>query len=292
MTTPPEKIRNLLAQDCCHIIPCCYDGLSAKMVEQAGFLLTFMSGFAVSAARLGLPDTGLISFGEMIDQGRNICTSVNIPVMGDGDTGYGNALNVRRTVEGYARAGFGAVMIEDQLSPKRCGHTKGKLVVSRDEAYERIEAAVDARNEGMDILIIARTDAREKHGLDEAIARAKTFSDLGADVLFVEAPQSEEEMQRICREARGVHMANIIEGGKTPSLTPEELHAIGFKIAAYPLSLISAAMKAISNTLEELMSGKSASTIMSFEEVRRRVGFDDYYQMEKRYSTSGRVDKE
>lgn len=154
------SLKALLAKPGLLIMPCCYDALSAKLIEQAGFKLTFMSGFAVSASRLGLPDTGLISYGEMIDQGRSICTATSLPVLGDGDTGYGNAVNTKRTVQGYAQAGFACIMIEDQVSPKRCGHTKGKQVVDRHEACKRIEAAVDARNEGADIMIMARTDAR------------------------------------------------------------------------------------------------------------------------------------
>lgn len=288
MKTQAEKLRNLLAQDQCHVMPCCYDALSAKMIEQAGFSFTFMSGFAVSATRLGLPDTGLISYGEMLDQGRTLCAAVSIPVMGDGDTGYGNALNVRRTVDGYARAGFAAVMIEDQLAPKRCGHTKGKLVVSRDEAFERIRAAVDVRDEGQDILIIGRTDARTDHGLDEAIMRAQTYADIGADILFVEAPESAEEMRTICKEVPGVHMANMIDGGKTPVLSPSELHTIGFKIAAYPLALLSSAMQAISTALEDLQQGKPLKQVMPFADVRRIIGFEDYYTDEKRYDTSRR----
>jgi 2-methylisocitrate lyase-like PEP mutase family enzyme len=153
-------------------MPCCWDALSARLIERAGFPLTFMSGFAVSAARLALPDTQLISYAEMLDQGRSICDAVQIPVIGDADTGYGNAVNVKRTVTGYARAGFAAAMIEDQLAPKRCGHTRGKDVVSRGEAIARIQAAVDARDEGAGVLILARTDAAAVHGLDEAIARA------------------------------------------------------------------------------------------------------------------------
>jgi len=269
-------------------MPCCFDGLSAKMIEQAGFALTFMSGFAVSSARLGLPDTGLISYGEMVDQGRNICSSISIPVMGDGDTGYGNAMNVRRTVDGYARAGFAAVMIEDQVSPKRCGHTRGKLVVPRDEACERIQAAVDMREEGLDVLIIGRTDARTDHGLEEAMERAKSFSELGADILFIEAPESVEEMQTICREVDGVHMANIIDGGKTPLLSPSELHTIGFKLAAYPLVLVSAAMQAMAAALKDLQAGKLPPGLMSFKEVRQIVGFDEYYDVEKGYGASSR----
>jgi 2-methylisocitrate lyase-like PEP mutase family enzyme len=287
MVSQAAKLRTLLSQDTCHAMPCCWDGLSAKMIADAGFGFTFMSGFAVSASRIAAPDTGLISFGEMLDQGRNICAATPIPVIGDGDTGYGNALNVRRTVEMYARAGFAAVMIEDQLAHKRCGHTKGKLVVERAEALNRIKAAVDAREAGADIMILARTDARHAHGLDEAITRAKAFSDIGADILFIEAPQSQDEMARLTREAPGIHMANIVEGGATPILSPSELHQLGYRFAAYPLTLLSASMKAIAESLRAFRDGKHpADMVMDFSDLRKTVGFDDYYNAEKAYSDS------
>ncbi|MEM7633784.1 MAG: isocitrate lyase/PEP mutase family protein [Pseudomonadota bacterium] len=279
------RLRKLLAEDTCHVVPSCWDALSAKMIGDAGFGFTFMSGFAVSASRIGAPDTGLISFGEMLDQGRNICAATDIPVIGDGDTGYGNSLNVRRTVDLYARAGFGAVMIEDQVSPKRCGHTKGKLVVDRDEAFNRIRAAVDAREAGADIMIMARTDARHGHGLDEAIDRAKGFSDLGADILFVEAPQTEDEMARLTGEAPGIHMANMVEGGATPILHPDRLHELGYNFAAYPLTLLSAAMKAIQASLAEMVQREHpADRLMDFADLRKAVGFDAYYDAEAPYS--------
>ncbi len=285
MTTQPDKLRALLAKDTCYTMPCCYDGLSARMIEQADFPLTFMSGFAVSAARLGLPDTGLISYGEMLDQARNICAAVSIPVIGDGDTGYGNALNIKRTISGYARAGMAAIMIEDQLAPKRCGHTKGKAVVARDEAYDRIKAAVDARNEGEDILILARTDARAGLGLSEAITRAQKFSELGADILFVEAPVDESEMATICREVPGIHMANMVEGGTTPLLSPDRLHQLGFRIAAYPLTVMSAAMNNMRHVLNDLKRGvHPQESLMSFDDLRDIVGFNDYYDEESRYA--------
>src|SRR5688572_14869477 len=173
MTTPAARLRRLLAQPGLLLMPCCFDALSAKLIEQAGFRLSFMSGFAVSAAKIGGPDTGLISYGEMLEQARDVCGAVTIPVLGDGDTGYGNALNVKRTVRGYAQVGLAGVMIEDQVAPKRCGHTRGKQVVERDEALSRVRAAVDARNEGADIVIIARTDARATHGLEEALVRVR-----------------------------------------------------------------------------------------------------------------------
>ena len=283
--SPAARLRQLLNQDTCHVMPCCWDGLSAKMIADAGFPFTFMSGFAVSAARIGQPDTGLISFGEMLDQGRNICAATSIPVIGDGDTGYGNALNVRRTVEMYARAGFAAVMIEDQLAPRRCGHTRGKLVVERDEAMNRIRAAVDARESGADILILARTDARHEHGLEEAIKRACGFSDLGADILFVEAPQSEAEMRRITRESPGIHMANLVEGGATPLLPPGQLHELGYRFAAYPLTLLSAAMKAIRDALQSMAEHQHPNdALLEFSELRKIVGFDAYYEAEQDYT--------
>lgn len=285
MSSTTDRLRQLLAQDRLHVVPSCYDALSAKMIEQGGFSMVFMSGFAVSAARLGLPDTGLISYGEIVDQGRSICDAVTIPVLGDGDTGYGSALNVKRTVKGYARAGFACVMIEDQVAPKRCGHTKGKVVVDRTEAQERIKAAVDAREEGADILIMARTDARHEHGLDEALERASRFKQIGADILFVEAPRSVAEMERICREVPGIHMANMVEGGETPLLSAEELHRIGFRIAAYPLTLLNAAMTAIRSALATLSSGTHPEdALMPFPDLRKIVGFDDYYAEEQRYA--------
>lgn len=280
----PDRLRALLKCDQIITMPCCFDPLSAKLVEQEGFPLTFMSGFAASAARLGMPDTGLISYGEVVDQGRNICNAVDIPVIGDGDTGYGNALNIKRTVNGFAQAGFAGVMIEDQLAPKRCGHTAGKAVVDRDEAFERIRAAVDARNEGHDILILARTDARHEHGLDEAISRARQFHELGADILFVEAPRDRDEMRRICHELPGPKMANMIEGGLTPNLSPDELQQLGFQIVAYPITLIAAAMKAMTGVLADLKAGKVApGCLMPFEEVKTRIGFDDYFETEMQY---------
>src|SRR5689334_129337 len=195
LVTPADKLRQLLADPNIAVMPGCYDALSAKLVAAAGFNVAFMSGFAVSAARLGLPDTGLISFSEMLDSVRSCVSGAGaIPLIADGDTGYGNALNVQRTVLEYARAGAAAVMIEDQVSPKKCGHTRGKQVIARDEARMKIRAAVDARREA-DILILARTDARAVHGFDEALARCHDFEAEGADIIFLEAPESEAEMK-------------------------------------------------------------------------------------------------
>ncbi|MBK8897932.1 MAG: isocitrate lyase/PEP mutase family protein [Candidatus Competibacteraceae bacterium] len=282
MPAPADRLRALLAQPGLLLMPGCHDALSAKLVEQAGFPTAFMSGFAVSAVRLGLPDTGLISYGELVEQGRNICGAVSIPLFGDGDTGFGNALNVRRTVEGYARAGFGCIMIEDQIMPKRCGHTQGKAVVGREEAFMRIQAAVDARDEGADILIMARTDARATDGLDEAIARCQAFARIGADITFLEAPLSEAEMRRYCTEVPGYKMVNLIESGKTPLLPLPQLEAIGYKIAVYPLTLLNVSIKAMRAALDRIQQGETAE-VLDFQEVQAAVGFSDYYAGEERY---------
>jgi 2-methylisocitrate lyase-like PEP mutase family enzyme len=283
--TPAQRLRSLLEKPGLIAAPGCFDALSAKLVEEAGFPLTFMGGFSVAAARLGLPDTGLISYGEMADQGRAICAAVSIPVVGDGDTGYGNAVNVKRTVRGYAAAGFAAILVEDQVWPKRCGHTRGKQVVGFDEAVARVRAACDARDEGADILILGRTDARAVLGLDEALRRARAFAEAGADILFVEAPESEAEMERICAETPGWHLANQLEYGMTPMLSLERLEAIGFKLAVYPLTLLSAAIRAQRACLAELRAGRvPTDRLLEFAVLRTTVGFDDYYAEEARYT--------
>jgi 2-methylisocitrate lyase-like PEP mutase family enzyme len=284
MQSPADKLRALLATPDFLLMPCCFDPLSARLVEQAGFPLTFMSGFAVSAARLALPDTGLISYAEMLDQGRNICAAVDIPVVGDGDTGYGNPANVRRTVQGYAAAGFAGIMIEDQLAPKRCGHTGVKEVVARDEALGRIRAACDARDEGADILIMARTDTRTTHGLDEALWRMRAFAAIGVDILFLEAPHSEQEMQAFCDALPGPKLANMLEEGITPILSPHRLDAIGYKIAAYPLTLLSCAVFAMREALEDIKKGRTPEHRVEFAALRELVGFREYDGLLERYT--------
>ncbi len=291
MPSPAQALRTLIAEPGLLVMPCCFDALSARLIERAGFRLSFMSGFAVAATRLALPDTGLASYGEMLDQGRTICEAVKIPVIGDGDTGYGNALNVKRTVRGYAMAGFAAVMIEDQRAPKRCGHTAGKEVVSRAEALTRIRAAVDARealkDEGRDILILARTDARAIHGFDEALARAEAFAAAGADIHFIEALADEAEMAAFCGAVDGPKMINLLEGGATPLLPPDELEATGFAIAAFPLTLLSSALRAMIESLEDLKSGRPPDGLMDFAELRRLVGFEAYDRDAAHYADDG-----
>jgi len=290
LVTPADKLRQLLADPNIAVMPGCYDALSAKLVTAAGFNVTFMSGFAVSAARLGLPDTGLISFSEMLDSVRSCVSGAGaIPLIADGDTGYGNALNVQRTVLEYARAGAAAVMIEDQVSPKKCGHTRGKQVIARDEARMKIRAAVDARREAdADILILARTDARAVHGFDEALDRCRDFEAEGADIIFFEAPETETEMRRFCEAMQKPCMANMVPGGKTPILPPQDLQSVGYKLALYPVVLMSSAITAMQAALAALKpDGKvPLPPSISFAELQQLVGFPDYWDRETRYKAN------
>ena len=282
------KLRNLIKINSFLPIPSCFDALSAKLIEQTGFDAMFMSGFAASASRIGEPDLGVMTLTEVLDQLNNITDATSLPVIGDGDTGYGNAMNVQRTVKSFAKIGCAGVLIEDQLSPKRCGHTPGKDVVSREEAFDRIRASVDAREE-KDILIMARTDANHTHGIKEAIERAQIFHELGSDILFVEAPKTEDEMRLICQEVPGCKIANIVEGGLTPNLSMKELEDIGYNMAVYPLTALSSAMKAMVDSLNKLKTDDDrSSNLMSFTELRKRVGFDDYYEVSSRYESSKR----
>ncbi len=282
--SPAARLRALLAEPGIIIMPGCFDAISARLIERAGFPATFMSGFAVSAARIGMPDTGLISYAEMVDQGRDICHAVAIPVIGDGDTGYGNPLNVQRTVRGYADAGFACIMIEDQVAPKRCGHTRGKQTVDREQAFSRIQAAIDARNGSAEILIMARTDANATEGLDEAIIRARTFVEMGVDITFLEAPRDEDEMRAYCEGVPGPKMANMVEQGDTPVLPSERLAAIGYKIVIYPITLMLAGMRAMEDALSAIKASRSPEGLAEFAHLREIVGFPQYYEAEKKYA--------
>jgi len=279
-----DKLKSLLNQNGIVVMPGCYDALSAKLIEREGLNVGFMSGFAVSSTKLGMPDAGLISFSEMAEQVRNICNVTSIPIIFDGDTGYGNAVNVYRTVRGFADAGAAAVMIEDQKWPKKCGHTKGKDVVEVDEANSRIKAAVDAsKMNNKDILVMARTDAIATRGLDDAIKRMQKFSELGADILFVEAIKSKEDMKRVIKEVPGHHMINLIEDGETPLLEINELEDIGFKIAVFPLTLMSASVKTMQESLKNMKNKIYNTNVSKFSDLRDIVGFNEYYDIEDKY---------
>ena len=281
-----KELKRLLNANQLLMAPTCFDALSARLARDAGFPVGFMSGSAVSATRLGMPDTGLISLAEMTDQLRNICGAVpGHPVIGDGDTGFGNAMNLRRTVWEYARAGAACIMIEDQVSPKRCGHFEGKQVVSREEARMKVRAAVETAREA-GILVLARTDARAVHGFEAAMDRCRDFEEEGADIVFLEAPVSTDELREFSSSMRQPVMANIVEGGKTPCLSPDELSAMGVRLAVYH-PMIFAAIKAMQDSLVALRDGGGAAVppVASFDEFKRIVGLPEYDRQSARYAT-------
>lgn len=269
---PARKLRDLMEQPGLLEVPGVYDGLSARLVERAGFPAAYVTGFGAAASRLGLPDTGLLSFKEMADHVAALVDAVSIPLVADADTGYGNPLNVARTTRAWARAGAAGIQIEDQAWPKRCGHTAGKQVLPLGEAVSKIRAAVDARAL-RDIVVIARTDARAVSGLDEALERGRAFADAGADVVFVEAPESRAELERIAEAIDAPLMVNLLEGGKTPLLPSAELVALGYKLAIYPLTLLYVAAHALQEHLEDFRAWDGP---LSFDGLRELVGFPEY----------------
>ncbi|KAH7234101.1 hypothetical protein FSOLCH5_001899 [Fusarium solani] len=269
---------------------CSYDALSSRLCEEAGFPILFLAGYAMASA-FALPDTGYIAYGEVVNKIQEVARATTIPIIADGDTGYGGPMNVRRTVQGFALAGAAGIMIEDQTWPKRCGHTAGKSVVSRSEAYARWQAAVDARNEGQDIWILARTDSLI-HGYEEAVTRARKAIEIGVDAVFVEALPDRESMAQLRKDLNFPVFANIIEGGKTENLSAKDLAELGYCGVAYPWTLVAAKLKSIRETLEgvkgSLLVGKPP-VVLSYGEVCEGVGFNKYYEQEEKYQYEGRT---
>ncbi len=286
MRTRTGRLRQLLAEPGLLVLPGCHDAISARIMERAGFPIAFMSGLAVSAARLAAPDTGLISFGEMLDQGRDICAAVSIPVIGDGDTGYGNAINVKRTVAGYAGAGFAAVMIEDQSLPKRCGFARGVEVVDRGEAVARIKAAVDARDEGADILILGRTDAATIMGIDEGLWRARAYQDAGCDIVYVEGADTAADLEKVARAIALPKMYVTVDGVPEQKTTPRELDQLGFKLMLWAATLLNVSIRAMEEACDAMRAGEHPERIVSWPHLNRVAGLDDYYAEEERYRTA------
>lgn len=230
-----DQLRQSIAAPDILVAPGSFDCITARLVEKAGFQAVYVTGSGVSMSALGAPDVGLMSYGEILDRVQRIADVVSIPVIADADTGYGGPLNIMRTVRDFERAGVSAVQIEDQAWPKKCGHEPGREIVSVAEMTGRIKAAVDARSDG--IVIVARTDARSTEGLDAAIDRAARYAEAGADVLFVESPESEAELESLNRQLDAPTLANMVEGGRTPILPAQQLQAVGFSVAIFPNSL-------------------------------------------------------
>jgi methylisocitrate lyase len=280
-------LRRLLAGDDLVIAPGAYDGLTARLVQLAGFPVVYATGAGISNSQLALADVGLVTMSEMLEQVRKMTTAVDIPVICDIDTGYGNAVNVHRAIQEFVRAGAAAVQIEDQIVPKKCGHFEGKQLIPQDEAVLKIRAAVEARG-GDGLVIVARTDAIAVGGLDEALRRARAYHEAGADALFVEAPRTLEELAEIGRALPGVKIANMVEGGRTPLVGAGELRAMGFKLVIYANMVLRTSVKAIQSSLAHLHSAGDTRGILhqmiTMEErgrITRKPLLDD---LEKRFT--------
>lgn len=282
------RFRQLLENPDILVLPGAYDCLSAKLAEQVGFEAVFTSGFGISGSTLGLPDYGFLTATEMLYSVGRMAQAIDIPLVADIDTGYGNPLNVIKTVRDIVQQGVAGIILEDQEWPKKCGHFEGKRVISIEEHLEKIKAAIYARGDS-DLLIIGRTDARAPLGLAEAIRRGRAYYEAGADVIFVEAPQSVEELEEIATSLAGIPLfANAIEGGKTPCLPAQKLQELGFKIVVYPLSGLFAATKAMLTCLtqlRELGTTEGFSELVSFQEFEQIIQVPKYKKLEQQFSS-------
>ncbi|MFB4168286.1 oxaloacetate decarboxylase [Virgibacillus sp. JSM 102003] len=281
------KVRELLNQDGIIITPGGYDAMSAKIIEETGFDLMLATGAGISNSQLGIADVGLTSMHEVMASVDHMAQATNIPIIADVDTGFGNAINLIRTIKEFEKIGAAGVQIEDQVSPKKCGHFSGKQVISKEEMVLKVKAAVDAR-EDYDFIIVARTDARAIYDLDEAISRAKAYAEAGADVTFVEAPRTKEELQRIATELKGIpQMANMVEGGLTPLLSAQELEEMGFKIMICANTALRAAVKNIRSAMQTLYNDKSHKNvhdlICTWEERQNLFELDRVKGLESTY---------
>jgi len=283
-------LRQLFAGDALIIAPGAYDGLTARLVELAGFPVVYATGAGISNSQLALADLGLVTMTEMLDQVRKMTAAVHVPVVCDIDTGYGNAVNLYRTVQEFVRVGAAAVQIEDQVIPKKCGHFAGKQLIPNDEAVMKIRAAVEARGAN-DLVIIARTDAIAVAGFDEALRRARAYHEAGADALFVEAPRTIEELAEIGRVLPGVKVANMVEGGRTPLVPAADLDAMGFKMVIYANLVLRSSVKAIQASLAYLQAAGDTRGIldqMITMEERGRVTRKDFLdELERRFTDPG-----
>jgi carboxyvinyl-carboxyphosphonate phosphorylmutase len=271
------------------LAPGAYDALTARLIEQAGFPAVYMTGFGTSASLIGRPDVGLLTMSQMVDNARRIAQAVDVPVIADADTGYGNPLNVIRTVQEYELAGVSAIHIEDQVTPKKCGHMENKQIIAAAEMTEKIRAATEARRSS-DFLIIARTDARGVEGLESALRRGRAYREAGADILFVEAPQNEDEVAQVARAFPNVPLLfNWAEGGKTPPMPLERLKELGYRLIIFPISALLTVAKAVRGVLAEIKTEGTPRRIFSdgssFREFNEMIGLGEIQRLEKRFAT-------
>jgi len=270
------------------IMPGVYDALSAKIASRAGFEVIFITGYSLSATLLGEPDFGLLTQTEVVAAAQRICAVVETPVIVDADTGYGNAVNVMRTVQDLIRAGAAGMFLEDQVWPKRCGHMKGKQVISLDEQLKKLKAAIEAKSNS-DFFIVARTDSRQALGLSEAIARGRAFREAGADAVFIEAPETKNEMREIAKQVPGPLVANMLERGVTPLMGPKELQDLGFDLVVWPLAPLYAVARSLTDVYTTLRREGSTMSIldhlMPFDEFNQIVGLNEKYAIDAKYKS-------
>jgi methylisocitrate lyase len=283
---PQTRVQSILDRHGAIVFPGVYDTLSAKLAERAGFPMAFISGYSVSATTIGEPDLGLLTQTEIVERARRVCGSVRIPIIVDADTGYGNPLNVIRTVRELIDAGAAGCFLEDQQWPKKCGHMRGKRVIDRQEYFDKIRAAVDTRG-AADFFIVARTDSLAAVSLDEAIARVTEARAIGADASFVEAPNSLEQMAEIGRRAPAPVVANMIEKGKTPVLPKRQLVELGFHLILYPLAGLFAAARGLATIYEKIRKDDTTlgeeQQLMAFDEFNALIGVEEKYALAERY---------
>lgn len=279
-------LRQMMTGNRIVVAPGAHDALTAKIIEQVGFSAVYMTGYGQAASHLGKPDVGLLTLTEMVARASNIVEAVNVPVIADADTGFGNAVNVMRTLREYEKAGVAAIQLEDQVAPKKCGHMTGRQVVSKEEMVGKIKAAADVRTDP-DLMIIARTDARTVHGIGEALERAKAYEEAGADILFIESPESVEEMKQITTSFKVPVLANMVEGGRTPFLPVKELQDLGYDLVIFPTAstyLVTKALTRLMTVLKE--TGTTASLIpemITFEQFNDLIGLTKIREIESIY---------
>jgi 2-methylisocitrate lyase-like PEP mutase family enzyme len=286
----PGVLRAQLQRGDFIVAPGVYEMLTAKVADRLGFPALYMTGYGVSASHLGLPDAGLVGFTDMVGRAQTIADGITRPLIADADTGFGGLINIRHTVRGYEQAGVQAIQLEDQECPKKCGHTPNRRVVPRADAVRRIEVAVDSRR-SHDFLVIARTDARTSYGLDEAIARGRAFAKAGADIVFVESPESVDEFRRIGNELADCGawlIANMAPGGRSPDLSAAQLKELGFSLAIWPSAIMASACAAAENVLSHLArhgtTSGSGVPSYSMDQLHELLGFPDVWSFEKRFA--------
>ncbi len=288
--TEKKTLRALLSPGRCLAMPGVFDGISARVADSLGFDALYMTGYGSVASALGAADAGTASYSEMLDRVRCIAGAVSVPFLADGDTGYGGLLNVDRTVRGYAAAGAAAIQLEDQEFPKKCGHTEFRRVIPMADAVQKVRVAVEARPSS-DFLIVARTDARYAHGMDEALRRGEAFLHAGADILFIESPESLEELRRVGETFKGaLLLANMVEGGRTPYLGAEELAGLGFAVALFPASGFLAAAAALKDVYAHIKQAGIATgggtKLLPFSEMNTLMGFPAVHEFERRHGSA------